>query len=175
MSTILLCVNTEGCLTTIMHRHVTQLVTTKPIRAGGDSTEKGFPRQQVGPKLPVNISSTTPKIVSRIQCITLHDPWDEFYAFMSLDQGGDSIIAHDTQHNVVALKVRKTAQRLTFKEVQRGTSPKIVALLGVFQETEVVTLAYEIMDVSLRQLNATVRGPLRHFEIAAICREVWMT
>ena len=91
---------------------------------------------------------------------------------MFLNQESNFIIIHDTQHNVVALKIQKTAQQLTFKEIQQKTSFKIVALLEVFQKTEVITLTYEIMNVSLYQLNATVKDLLQHFKIAAICKKM---
>ena len=100
-------------------------------------------------------------------------PRSVYHEFMTLDQGGFAIIASDNTKtcSLVAIKKRKSSDRLKFSCDKPIYHDNIVNLLDIFKVHDTVYMIYEQMDVSLRMINGIPHHAWKDHEIAAICKE----
>ena len=102
---------------------------------------------------------------------TLQAHYDEF---MALDQAGPAMIGSDNKEepSLVAIKRMKKANKNPVNRIKSFTSDHLVQIKNMFEDGDDIVIIYETMDVTLRQLTGILRGPLKAFQIAAICKEV---
>ena len=97
-----------------------------------------------------------------------------YHEWMELDQAGPAVIGCDNTRAgiMVAIKrIKKTGQD------DLGCMPPfindhVVNVKDMYCKDNEITIVYEQMDVSLRQITGILSGQLQAFEIAAICKEV---
>ena len=98
-------------------------------------------------------------------------PYEEY---MTLDQAGPAIIGSENTEEptlVVIKRVKKTNES-RFNEIAPFTSDHLVQIRAIYEDGSDAVIVYETMDVTLRQLTGILQGPLKAFQIAAICKEV---
>ena len=98
-------------------------------------------------------------------------PYDEF---MALDLAGTAMIGSENNEDpdLVAIKrVEKTSES-RISRIAPFTSDHLVQIKDVYEDGNDVVIVSETMDVTLRQLTGILQGPLKAFQIAAICKEV---
>ena len=93
---------------------------------------------------------------------------------MELEQAGPSTISHDREHLLVAVKEKKYNGESTLDRLRSTSDHNVVDLVEIFYDEGIIYMVYECMEVSLRSLSSTPKGKLKHFEIAAVCKEVWL-
>ena len=91
---------------------------------------------------------------------------------MKLKQTEPSTIFHDREHFLVAIKKKKYNDESTLKELRLISIHNVVNLVKIFHNEEIIYMIYECMKVSLRSLSFTLKRKLKHFKIAAICKEI---
>ena len=103
--------------------------------------------------------------------INLQGQYDEF---MALDQAGLAMIGSDNnkEPSLVAIKRIKKVDKSPVNRIIPFTSDHLVQIRNMYEEGDDVVVVYETMDVTLRQLTGILQGPLKAFQIAAICKEV---
>ena len=103
-----------------------------------------------------------------------NEPKTLYYEWMILDQAGPAIIGCDNTRagNMVAIKRVKRPEQYSGRYMQPFVSDHVVNVKDMYCEDNEITIIYEQMDVSLRQITGTLGGQLKAFEIAAICKEV---
>ena len=184
---------------TEIHRQATQLATTanpgtgvsadkSKIRSLQDTPnpslrtlKRPHEKQRLGPQLPVNVdrlSFLAPPVQKKIKVsgdlIQKCSPWGSYHRFMELEQAGPSTISHDREHFLVAIKEKKYNGGSTLEGLRLTSVHNVVNLVKIFHNEGIIYMAYECMEVSLRSLSSTSKGKLKHFEIAAVCKEVWL-
>jgi len=102
---------------------------------------------------------------------TLQGPYDEF---MALDQAGPAMIGSENEKepSLVAIKRVKRVDESPVNRITPFTSDHLVQIRNMYEDGDEIVIVYEIMDVTLRQLTGILQGPLKAFQIAAICKEV---
>jgi len=102
------------------------------------------------------------------------EPKTLYHEWMILDQAGPAIIGCDNTRagNMVAIKRVKRPEQYSGRYMQPFVSDHVVNVKDMYCEDNEITIIYEQMDVSLRQITGTLSGQLKAFEIAAICKEV---
>ncbi|KAL9611410.1 MAG: hypothetical protein Q9167_003951 [Letrouitia subvulpina] len=104
------------------------------------------------------------------QLAAQESPPKYYHPFMEYEQAGQAQIARSSDHELVALKAIKPIQA---EKVQFFMNKNTVSLIDVYRNDDRAYLVYELMFVSLRQIQATPRGlNIKSFEIAAICKEI---
>jgi len=100
-------------------------------------------------------------------------PQRRYHEVMTLDQAGPAVIGYDDtdRRSFVAIKRRKRPDGPPVHQVQ-VKSNHLVGLRDMYVEENDVVCIYEQMDVSLRHITGILQGPLKAFQIAAICKEV---
>lgn len=100
-------------------------------------------------------------------------PLRYYHPFMEYEQAGQAQVARSFNHELVVLK---TIEPIHAEKVQLFKNKNAVSLIDVHRSDGQVYLVYELMFVSLRQIQATPRGlNIKSFEIAAICKEVFLS
>ena len=102
--------------------------------------------------------------------VTLQGSYDEF---MAVDQAGLAMIGSDNnkEPSLVAIKRIKKVDESPVNRIA-FTSDHLVQIRNMYEDGDDVVVVYETMDVTLRQLTGILQGPLKAFQIAAICKEV---
>jgi len=184
---------------TEIHRQATRLATTanpgtgvsadkSKIRSLQDTPnpllrtlKRPHEKQRLGPQLPVNVdrlSFLAPPVKKKIKVsgdpVQKCSPWGSYHRFMELEQAGPSTISHDREHFLVAVKEKKYNGESTLDRLRSTSDHNVVDLVEIFHDDGIIYMAYECMEVSLRSLSSTSKGKLKHFEIAAVCKEVWL-
>lgn len=97
-----------------------------------------------------------------------------YHEWMTLDQAGPAIIGCDNTRagNMVAIKRVERPEEYSGRCMPPFVSDYVVDVKDMYCEDNEITIIYEQMDVSLRQITGTLSGQLKAFEIAAICKEV---
>ena len=93
---------------------------------------------------------------------------------MTLDQGGHAVIGSDNNKKpglVVIKRIKKLDKSFT-NRIRPFTSEHLVQIKNMYEDDDDVVIVYETMDVTLRPLTGIRPGPLKAFQIAAICKEV---
>ena len=103
--------------------------------------------------------------------ITLQGHYDEF---MTLDQAGHAIIGSDNnkESSLVAIKRIAKVDKSPMNPIAPFTSDHLVQIKNIYEDGDDIVIIYETMDVTLRQIIGILQGPLKAFQIAAICKEV---
>ena len=103
--------------------------------------------------------------------VTLQGHYDEF---MTLDQAGHAVIGSDNnmEPSLVAIKRIKKINKSPINSIKPFTSDHLVQVKNMYEDDDETVIFYETMDVTLRQLTGILQGPLKAFQIAAICKEV---
>lgn len=136
----------------------------------------------VQPKLPPSKPKSyekneisTPKLENKDVDQPVEDtprgPYDEF---MSLNLAGTVMIGleNNKEPDLVAIKrVKKTSQSC-ISRVALFTSDYLIQIKDVYEDGNDIVIISETMDVTLRQLTGILYGPLKAFQITAICKEV---
>ncbi len=93
---------------------------------------------------------------------------------MTLDQAGPAIIGSNNSEecNLVAIKRVKRVNNSLVHRIPSFNSDQLVEIRDMYQDNDDVVIIYEKMNVSLRHITGLLRGPLKAFQIAAICKEV---
>jgi len=91
---------------------------------------------------------------------------------MKLKQAEPSTISHDREHLLVAIKKKKYNDESTLDRLRSISDHNVVDLVKIFYDEKIIYMIYECMKVSLRSLSSTSKEKLKHFEIAAMCKEV---
>ena len=101
----------------------------------------------------------------------LKGPFDEF---MALDLAGPAMIGSENSKDpdLVAIKRVKKSNESRINRVTPLTNDHLVQIKDMFEDGDDVVIVSETMDVTLRQLTGILPGPLKAFQIAAICKEV---
>ena len=71
---------------------------------------------------------------------------------------------------VVAIKEYKTSGIDKTCHLKMISHPNVVNLLDAFEQSRILYLAYELMDLSLEQLQSGIQ--LKESDLAFICKEV---
>lgn len=97
-----------------------------------------------------------------------------YHEFMELDQAGMAVMGYDEsrEHNIVAIKKLKSPGNRRQPKLRPFTSDQVVAIVDILNDKDSMTVIYEPMDVTLRQVTSIVPGQLKDFQIAAVCKEV---
>jgi len=91
---------------------------------------------------------------------------------MKLKQTESSTISHDREHFLVAVKKKKYNDESTLDRLRSTSNHNVVDLVKIFHDERIIYMIYECMKVSLRNLSSTSKKKLKHFEIAAMCKEI---
>lgn len=93
---------------------------------------------------------------------------------MTRDQAGPAIIGSDNSEECrfVAIKRVKKVDNSLVHRIPSFNSDQLVEIRDMYQDNDDVVIIYEQMDVSLRHITGLLQGPLKAFQIAAICKEV---
>jgi len=97
-----------------------------------------------------------------------------YHEFMVLDQAGSAIIGCDNtrERNLVAIKSLKGVDKSSMRGVRSFTSDYVVNIIETYFDNDDLVIIYQKMDISLRRITSILEGPLKPFQIAAICKEV---
>ncbi|KAK3169325.1 hypothetical protein OEA41_008708 [Lepraria neglecta] len=103
--------------------------------------------------------------------VTMQGAYDEI---MAVDQAGLAMIGsnNNEEPSLVAIKRIKKADESPVSRITPFTSDHLVQIRNMYEDDDDVVIVYETMDVTLRQLTGILQGPLKAFQIAAICTEV---
>lgn len=117
------------------------------------------------------------KLGKSSQFITQADPWTKYRRFFEEEQAGHTILAHAKRptFDVVAVKKKELANGDNITRLRSTHHPNIVNLMKVYQHEATVFLIYEDMDllhVSVSDIYNSPAQPLKHAEIASICKQV---
>ena len=125
--------------------------------------------------LPVHIDASSSHFSKRLRKGLGSKPQQSYHEFLSLDQAGLAMIAHDNSYERYAIKKVDSKPDMDARKVQsfRGT-PCVVCVLDIYRSSldEKIHIVYEKWDVSLKHILSTPWGDLNPAEIAAICKEV---
>ncbi len=93
---------------------------------------------------------------------------------MTRDQAGPAIIGSDNSEecNFVAIKRVKKVDNSLVHRIPSFNSDQLVEIRDMYQDNDDVVIIYEQMNVFLRHITGLLQGPLKAFQIAAICKEV---
>lgn len=119
----------------------------------------------------ISISKFESKDVDQPFENTPRGPYDEF---MALDLAGIAMVGSENNEDpdLVAIKrVEKTSES-RISRIAPFTSDHLVQIKDVYEDGNDIVIVSETMDVTLRQLTGILQGPLKAFQIAAICKEV---
>ena len=119
----------------------------------------------------ISISKFESKDVDQPVEYTPRGPYDEF---MALDLAGTAMIGSENNEDpdLVAIKRVKKTSESRISGIAPFTSDHLVQIKDVYEDANDVVIISETMDVTLRQLTGILQGPLKAFQIAAICKEV---
>lgn len=104
--------------------------------------------------------------------------WTKYQEFWESDQGGLGIVAHDNtiNHNIVVIKKLKihagSRQYRLLHKVSEEKPSNIVHLIDIFADGPLIHLAYESLETSLHQIQATCHQDITEIELAIIGKEV---
>lgn len=166
-------------------RRVTQIGGSRVARTGeADDFRQPTKKRQLAsdsPTIPINtdrLSFETKQSVGQEYLGAKHKERDtrSYHIFMELGQAGPAKIARDQDHVLVVLKAIKTSETDTTQNLRFFKADKVISLLDCYQSCNERYLVYELLSVSLRQIQGTSRGrQIQSYEIAAICKEVWLS
>lgn len=126
------------------------------------------------PQLPVKaakIDEPRPKSQVPLFCKD-HTPWMKYQKFKEGAKPGKTCLAYatDSPGRVVAIKEYKTSGIDKTCHLKMISHPNVVNLLDAFEQSRILYLAYELMDLSLEQLQSGIQ--LKESDLAFICKEV---
>ncbi|KAI9753301.1 MAG: hypothetical protein M4579_005220 [Chaenotheca gracillima] len=136
------------------------------------------------PRLPLDINSSrildtqdrpTKRAIAGSESIcVLGDPWHKYQRLVQEKQGGDVTIAYEKVSTFPLVAIRHIKDTLPGRlpHLARTANPNIVTLKEAFLQEESLHIVYETMAVSLSDIQASPRGNLTEYEIAAVCKEV---
>ncbi|CAG8882584.1 unnamed protein product [Penicillium egyptiacum] len=101
-----------------------------------------------------------------------HTPWMKYQKFKEGAKPGKTCLAYvtDSPGMVVAMKEYKTSGIDKTHHLKMISHPNIVNLLDAFEQSRTLYLAYELMDLSLEQLQSGIQ--LKESDLAFICKEL---
>ncbi|KAJ6133134.1 hypothetical protein N7471_008349 [Penicillium samsonianum] len=101
-----------------------------------------------------------------------HTPWIKYQKFKEGAKPGKTCLAYvtDSPGRVVAIKEYKTSGIDKTCHLKMISHPNIVNLLDAFEQSRTLYLAYEVMDLSLEQLQSGIQ--LKESDLAFICKEL---
>ncbi len=91
---------------------------------------------------------------------------------MKLKQIKPLIISHDHEHFLVTVKKKKYNDESTLNRLKLTLNHNVVDLMKIFHDKKIIYMIYECMKVSLKSLSFTSKRKLKHFKIAAMCKEI---
>ena len=136
-------------------------------------------RQAVGPALPKQVHSsqepTNPNNQEPLYDIVhFQSPWDQYTGIVNEDQAGDVTISLHINAERAVVAVRRQIIPYCKGRVVSCKHQNIVSLLEAFHFDESFYFVYESMSVPLAALLHMPGPNLRPFEIATICKEVFV-
>jgi hypothetical protein len=146
-------------------------VPTKLKRKRMSSTPPKLPLKiRVTPQPPSssNDAPSTPPFCKK------ESPWKTYQAIVPDDEAGAVIVAH-VHHftfKVVAIKERGAVNDKKLESLRKLQHNNIVHFLAAFQEESRLYLVYESVRTSLSEVQGCSYGPLKEFELAAVCKQV---
>ncbi|KAJ6024791.1 hypothetical protein N7540_005588 [Penicillium herquei] len=101
-----------------------------------------------------------------------HTPWIKYQKFRKEGSPGKTCLAYSTDSlgTVVAMKEYKISGIDKTCHLQMIDHPNIVNLIDAFEESRTIYLAYEIMELSLEQLQSGIH--LKESDLSFICKEL---
>ena len=101
-------------------------------------------------------------------------PQPTYHEFMVLDQSGPANMGCDNtrDHNLVAIKRLKGIDKSSTRRMRSFTSDHVVSIRDIYFDNDDLVIVYEKMYKSLRDITGILQGPLKPFQIAALCKEV---
>ena len=119
----------------------------------------------------ISISKFESKNIDQPAENTSRGPYDEF---MALDLAGTVMVGSENNEDpdLVAIKRVKKTSESRISRITPFTSDHLVEIKDVYEDGNDVVIISETMDVTLRQLTGILQGPLKAFQIAAVCKEV---
>ncbi|EXJ56210.1 serine/threonine protein kinase [Cladophialophora psammophila CBS 110553] len=101
-------------------------------------------------------------------------PRTNYHEFMDLDQAGTATMAceYDRSANIVAIKRLRGIDASSTQLGRPFVSDTVVSIINMYFDGDLLTIIYEPMDISLRKVTSILKSPLKHFHIAAICKEL---
>jgi serine/threonine protein kinase len=149
------------------------------VRTPRAKLKRKFERVVPPARLPLEVnpysSQWSAKRLSTGFCENM-SPWKRYQQLTPCDQAGPAIIAYgkSVDFPIVTIKERRIAESLDLKKLVKVQHDNIVNFIAAFHESS-IWLVYECMNISLAQANCCSYGPLKEFEMAAICKEVCLT
>ena len=173
-----------------MQNRITQIGNIKSLQLPRKVERENAAR--IGPKdVPVPaLASRLPPQTSKKRALKAVDPTESswksvkrrvgsqpktiYNEWMTLAQAGPAIIGCDNTRdaNMVAIKQVKRPEQFSGRCMPPFLSDHVVSVKDMYCKDNEITIIYEQMDVSLRQITGTLNGQLKAFEIAGICKEV---
>ncbi|KAL6716966.1 hypothetical protein ACLMJK_004879 [Lecanora helva] len=104
----------------------------------------------------------------------MSNPWLRYHAILEEAQGDWVTIANakEPKHPIVVIKRRACPSDDVRQKIIGISHENIVALYEAYLYEGNLYFAYELMDVSLAEMQSTPYGILAEFHIATICKEV---
>jgi p21-activated kinase 1 len=127
------------------------------------------------PRLPVSVKGTVddlPDNSKRRSNFTQEcSPWGKYQKLQQACTKGKTCLAYEkaSPSTIVAIK-ESSGNKGAYNHLFKTSHTNLVNLLGLFVDTESVSLVYEKMDVNLDQLLSTVK--LKEPQIAFLCKEI---
>jgi hypothetical protein len=110
----------------------------------------------------------------RIRELASTFPKWSYHKFMTIDQAGPAAIGYDdAERTLVAIKrLKKT--KVPLPRLPKFACDQLFGIRDMYVDGNDVIFVYEQMNVSLslRHITGILQGPLKAFQIVAICREV---
>ncbi|OAT07643.1 serine/threonine protein kinase [Blastomyces gilchristii SLH14081] len=102
------------------------------------------------------------------------NPWDRYQKCLEKEEGIPGMIAHakDGSFEEMLLREIKVHSKEWLSRIIPISQKNIVDLREAFYDNGSIFLFYEMMDVSLAQIFGAPHRGLRHYEVAAFCKEV---
>lgn len=163
----------EKRLTTFPGRqlHVKPLV---PNLTKSPKSSKLPQKQQIPPRLPLNVNATSNIKYANTITPRKESPWTKFHGFLEVDQAGPGIVAYQkcsTFPTVIIKKIKGEDAKVP-ERIKNVSNANIVSLREIFSYRTSHYIVYDCMSVSLTDIQATPCGDFAEFEIVAICKEV---
>lgn len=103
-------------------------------------------------------------------------PWKDYKSVLIENQVESIILAQKStlSHTMIEIKIRQAEQKKCLKHLESFSHFNIVNLKEAFLADNEMYFVYEWMDVSLADIQCTLSGRLIFYQIATVCKEVYV-
>jgi len=101
-------------------------------------------------------------------------PWVDYYEIFEEQQAGRVRVAYkqEKSHEIVAIRQQKCSDRKFLDRLRQCHHDNVVTLHTAYLDDETISLVYDVVDVSLAEMQSTPLGSFADYQIAAICQKV---